>query len=137
MERKNGKIVNTASTCANQYEERLMAYCCSKAAVQHFSKSLARTLAPYNINVNILNPSVVYTPGFAVKSLAQQRRIHPEQFAGKTDKEYIESMVLPRIPLGRLATPEDMGHMVAFLFSEDAKNITGQNHYVGGGLGMS
>lgn len=134
MERKKGKIVNTASIAATVYFEQQMAYACSKAAVQHFSKSLAMTLAPYNINVNILNPGVVYTPGFHVKSMAQQRRLHPERFVGKTDKEYLESIVLSHTPLKRFQTPEDMGHMVAFLLSDDAENITGQTHYVDGGF---
>ena len=136
MERKYGKIVNTASVCATMYVEEWMVYCCSKAAVQHFSKSLAVTLAPYNINVNILNPGIIYTPGFWEKSMAQQRRLHPERFVGKTDKEYLENIVLPRIPLKRLQTPEDMGHMVAFLLSDEAKNITGQTNYVAGGIYM-
>jgi len=136
MERKNGKIVNTSSISATSYSEQVMAYACSKVAVQHFSKSLAMTLAPYNINVNILNPGVVYTPGFHVKNMAQQRRIHPERFVGKTDKEYLESIILPRIPLKRLQTPEDMGHMVAFLLSDEAENITGQTNYVDGGMYM-
>ena len=134
MERKNGKIVNTASIAATSYFEQQMAYACSKAAVQHFSKSLAVTLAPYNINVNILNPGVVYTPGFHVKSMAQQRRLHPERFVGKTDKEYLENMILPQTPLKRLQTPEDMGHMIAFLLSDEAENITGQTNYVDGGM---
>ncbi len=136
MERKNGKIVNTASVCATRYSEQYMAYCCSKAAVQHFSKSLARTLAPYNINVNILNPGIVYTPGFQAKSMAQQRRLHPERFAGKTDEEYMESIFLPQIPLKRFQTSENMGHMVAFLLSDEAENITGQANYVDGGMYM-
>ncbi len=136
MERKSGKIVNTASVCATLYGEQQMAYCCSKAAVQHFSKSLAMTLAPYNINVNILNPGVVYTPGFHVKSMAQRRRLHPERFVGKTDEEYMESIVLPRTPLKRFQTSEDMGYMVAFLLSDEAENITGQTNYVDGGMYM-
>ncbi len=136
MERRNGKIVNTSSVSATQYGEGVMAYACSKAAVQHFSKSLARTLAPYNINVNILNPGVVYTPGFHVKLVAQRRRLHPELFVGKTDKEYWENIILPLTPLKRFQTPEDMGHMIAFLLSDEAENITGQTNYVDGGMYM-
>jgi len=134
MKRKKGKIVNTASVCAHTYGEVTMAYCCSKAAVQHFSRSLAATLAPYNINVNILNPGNVYTPGFHVKLMAQQRKLHPERFVGKTDKEYLESIILPLTSLKRLQTSEDMGHMVAFLLSDEAENITGQANYVDGGM---
>jgi len=54
-------------------------------------------------------------------------------FEGKTDLEFYEEMCYPRIPLKRLQTPEDMGHMVAFLLSDEAKNITGQSMYVDGG----
>lgn len=136
MERRNGKIVNTASVCATLYGEGQMVYCCSKAAVQHFSKSLAKTLAPYNINVNILNPGVVYTPGFHIKNMAHHRQLHPELFEGKTDEEFFKERVLPSTPLNRLQTPEDMGHMVAFLLSDEAKNITGQTNYVDGGQYM-
>ena len=132
MENKSGKIVNTASVCANTYNS-LGAYCCSKAAVQHFSKSLAMTLAPYNVNVNTLNPGNVFTPNFMAKAVAGIRRGHPELFQGKTDLEYYEGMSLPRIPLKRLQTPEDMGNMVAFLLSDEASNITGQAMYVDGG----
>ncbi len=136
MERKNGKIVNTASICANRYAEAGMGYCTAKAAVQHFSKSLAVALAPYNINVNILLPGGVYTPSFGVKDMAQERRLHPERFVGKTDKEYYESMVLSQTPLKRLLTTEDMGHAVVFLLSDEARNITGQSLNVNGGALM-
>ena len=137
MERKYGKIVNTASVAAaSGYGEEGMVYGCSKAAVQYFSKSLAVTLAPYNINVNILNPGSVWTPGFHAKYTAQKRKLHPEWFVGKTDKEYFDSMVGQKRPLKRLLTPEDMGHMVAFLLSDEAQNITGQANYVDGGAYM-
>ena len=83
-----------------------------------------------------LNPAVVYTPSFRVKSMAQQRKLHSELFVGKTDKEYMESIVLPRTPLRRFQTPDNMGHMVAFLLSDEAENITGQTNYVDGGMYM-
>lgn len=136
MERKYGKIVNTSSVAATQYGVGSMAYGCSKAAVQHFSKALAVALAPYDINVNILNPGHVYTPGFQVKSTERQRRLHPERFEEMTDEEYFVSIRMSRTPLKRAQTTEDMGHMVAFLLSDEAKNITGQTNYVDGGRYM-
>ena len=132
MERRNGSIVNTASVCGNTYDS-LGAYCCSKAAVQHFSKSLSRTLAPYNVNVNILNPGNVFTPNFMARNVGRMRKGNPDLFVGKTDLEFYEEMCFPRIPLKRLQTPEDMGHLVAFLLSDEAMNITGQSMYVDGG----
>jgi len=136
MERKYGKIVNTSSTAATGYGEMGMAYGASKIAVEHFSKSLAVTLGPYNINVNILNPGSVWTPNFQAKHYAQLRKLHPEQFAGKTDEEIFQSQRAPSVPLKRLQTAEDMGYMVAFLLSDEAKNITGQTNYVDSGSHM-
>ena len=138
MEQNSGKIVNTSSIAAVRYSEEWMAYGCSKAAVLHFSKSLAVTLAPYNINVNTLHPGIVHTPGFHDKTTASRKDRHPERFEGfeGTEGEWLENHVKSMTPLRRSQTPEDMGHMVAFLLSEEAKNITGHAHYVDGGSCM-
>ena len=53
-----------------------------------------------------------------------------------TSKEYFEKFLVPRMPFKRAQTPEDIGHAVAFLVSEDARNITGQSLNVNGGMIM-
>ena len=62
-----------------------------------------------------------------------ERKNQPEVFEGRTNLERYEMLTFPRIPLKRLQTPEDMGRMIAFLLSDEAKNITGQAMYVDGG----
>ncbi len=133
MKQRYGKIVNTASTCAKSPGEREMAYCCSKAAVLHFSRSLALILAPYDINVNILCPGDVFTPGFEQKTKAQRLRIEADKYKGLTAKELFDKVVMAGIPLKRAQEPEDMGHAVAFLLSDESKNMSGQPMYVDGG----
>ena len=54
-----------------------------------------------------------------------------------TPREYFDKFLVPRVPLKRGQTAEDIGHAVVFLVSEDARNITGQSLNVDGGLVMS
>jgi NAD(P)-dependent dehydrogenase (short-subunit alcohol dehydrogenase family) len=57
--------------------------------------------------------------------------------AGMSNKEmWLKYLVLAITPLGREQTPEDMGRAVAFLVSEEAKNITGQTLHIDGGYVM-
>jgi NAD(P)-dependent dehydrogenase (short-subunit alcohol dehydrogenase family) len=51
-------------------------------------------------------------------------------------REYFEERVIPNVPLGREQTVEDIGRAVVFLVSEDAKNITGQDLNVCGGIAL-
>ncbi len=81
---------------------------------------------------------VVYTPGFHEKTVSQTKALYPERFEEfeGTDREWLENRVKTATPLGRSQTGEDIGHMIAFLLSEEAKNITGQSHYIDGGRFM-
>ncbi len=81
---------------------------------------------------------VVYTPGFHEKTVSQTKALYPERFEGfeGTDREWLEHRIKAATPLGRSQTGEDIGHMIAFLLSEEAKNITGQSHYIDGGRFM-
>ena len=53
-----------------------------------------------------------------------------------TPREYFFKVIAPSTPLKRVLTPEDIGHAVVFLVSEDARNITGQSLNVNGGSFM-
>ncbi len=132
-----GKIVNTGSECAQyQHIPVVSSYCCSKAAVVYFTRNLAYTLAKNNINVNALCPGRVFTLGFHDKVMTIQREMNPDQFKGtegKSNEELFVEAAKTGIPLQRAQTPEDMGHGVAFLLSDEADNVTGTLMNIDGG----
>jgi NAD(P)-dependent dehydrogenase (short-subunit alcohol dehydrogenase family) len=109
-----------------------MSYCVAKAGVIQFSRMLALQLASYNINVNCVCPGILYTPLYE-RSVDRRKQMTPgsEKLSAR---EYFDKYVIAPIPLGREQTPEDVGRAVAFLVSEESRNITGQTLNVDGGL---
>jgi len=94
------------------------AYCATKGGLGTLCKQLAAEWAPHRINVNVVAPTFVNT----------------EMSAGMLlDPNFYNSLV-SRIPLGRIAEPEDIMHAVAFLASAKSDFITGQTLYVDGGI---
>jgi glucose 1-dehydrogenase len=93
----------------------------SKAAIKSLGETIAAELAPYHVNVNIVNPGWIDTPG--------ERRFCTEE------ELYRQGSY---VPWGRLGTPDDIARAVAFLCSQDADYITGATLRVDGGyvLGM-
>ncbi len=94
------------------------AYCASKGGLGVLCKQLAAEWAPHRINVNIVAPTFVNTEMSA---------------AMLADKTFYESVV-SRIPLGRIAEPEDVMRAVLFFVSPASDFITGQTLYVDGGI---
>lgn len=123
---KKGKIVNVSSVIAETGFPGLAPLCASKGAVNSFSFSLARELAPLGICVNVVSPGLVDTES--------SRELFSE-IDGKEDgpifKKYLEE-----IPLQRLATVEEVARAVVYLASEDADYITGQILAINGGVLM-
>lgn len=127
IERRSGKIINISSTAGRRGLPGKAHYHASKFAVIGFTQCLALELAPYNINVNCVCPGVVDT--------YMHREVlapHTARIRGITEDEVYRNMEAS-VPLGRLQTPEDIGNLVAFLASEEAKNVTGQSINVNGG----
>ena len=127
-----GKIVNIASIAGREGRPSLPHYSASKAAVINYTQSLANELARYNINVNAVCPGLLWTPMW--EQVAGRYGADDPQFADLAPEEIFNSMVKANILLGRPQTPEDIGEAVAFLVSEDARNITGQALNVDGGF---
>jgi len=125
-----GKIINMSSTSGRRGSV-LLAYCSSKAAVIVMSQVVALQLAPYNVNVNCVCPGQVWTPLWDrhASLLAQS----DPSYAGMTPKEIFDKITSSKTPLGRPQTVEDIGNAVAFLASDEAKEITGQALNVDGG----
>jgi 3-oxoacyl-[acyl-carrier protein] reductase len=113
---KYGRIVITSSiTGPRTGQPGLAHYAATKAGINGFIKTAAIELARYNITVNAIEPGNILTEG--MEGLGAQ---------------YIRDQELS-IPLGKLGTPEDCGHAVLFLASDEAQYITGQTIIVDGG----
>jgi glucose 1-dehydrogenase len=111
-----GKIIIIGSILAVIPMPTSAAYNMAKAAINHLGPTLAAELAPYRVNVNVINPGYIDTPG--------ERKFATEEHMRQ---------VAPRIPWGRLGTPHDIGRAAAFLASDDADYITGSVVQVDGG----
>jgi 2-hydroxycyclohexanecarboxyl-CoA dehydrogenase len=120
--RGGGKIVSIASDAGRVGSTGEAVYAGCKAAIIGFSKTLARELARYRINVNVVCPGPTETA------------LLRDAMAGR--EKLIESMKRG-IPLGRLGQPDDLAGAVAFFASSDADYVTGQVLSVSGGLTMA
>jgi 3-oxoacyl-[acyl-carrier protein] reductase len=116
---KYGKIVNVSSIAGKMGDiTSAPGYGPSKAGIDALTKTLARQLAPYGVNVNAVSPHAIETEMSA-------------QWSEERRKEIIAS-----IPLGRLGKPEDVAEAVMFLASDEASFITGEILDVNGGALM-
>jgi len=115
--RSRGKILIISSIHAELPVPGSAPYNMAKAAINHFGETLAAELTPYHINVNIINPGWIDTPG--------ERKYATEEEIREGAK---------RLPWKRLGTIEDIGKAAAFLTSDDADYITGATLRVDGGL---
>jgi len=123
---RGGRVVNMASIAVERPKPFLSAYAASKAAVLALTRSLAQEVATFGVTVNAVLPGDVDT---AMKQWGLQLEA---QVMGRPYDDVLAGAVA-RIPLGRLATPEDVAHLVAFLASDEASFITGQAYNLTGG----
>jgi gluconate 5-dehydrogenase len=120
IEKKKGKVINLSSV--RGIRATLWGgnegYCATKGAVDMITRSLASEWAPYNINVNAIGPSLIYT------ELAAATLQDPERL-----QKY-----LANVPLKRVGQPRDLVGACIFLASAASDFITGQILYLDGGL---
>jgi 2-hydroxycyclohexanecarboxyl-CoA dehydrogenase len=121
IERRAGKIVSIGSDAGRVGSTGEAVYSAAKAGVIGFTKTLAREVARYGINVNVVCPGPTNTPLL-------------QEIAGGNEK--LMASLRQAIPLGRTGEPDDIAGAVAFLASDDAGFITGQTLSVSGGLSM-
>jgi NAD(P)-dependent dehydrogenase (short-subunit alcohol dehydrogenase family) len=128
---RGGRIINIASNAAKQASAMGAAYSASKFAVLGLTQASALDLAPYGVTVNAVCPGPINTDRLSYweRARAEERGIPLEEFRAKIVKDTGQAT-----PLGRIAEPEDVAHMVSFLVSEEACFITGQAYNVNGGL---
>ena len=123
---RGGRIVNMASIAAEKPKPYVSAYAASKAAVVALTRSLAQEVAQFGVTVNAVLPGDVDT---ALKRWG----LELETLVTGQPYEEVVAAAVARIPLGRLATPEDVAQLVAFLASDEADFITGQAYNITGG----
>lgn len=122
----DGRLVAVASVAGRSGRADALDYAASKAGVISVIRSLALAAAP-DIRVNAVCPGVVDTP------MTEAIHSHRSAETGLTVQESMNEMT-GRIPLGAMATPEQVASVVAFLLSDEAGHVTGQSINVCGGL---
>jgi len=129
LKQKEGTIINISTGAAKQpIWEMTMSYSSAKAALNAYSKALANEVGSKGIRVNTVSPGVVRTPlmNEFVENIAQQ--------SGSSFEDSFQNIIdTVGVPLGRMAEPEEVASIVAFLASSEAQYITGANISVDGG----
>jgi 3-oxoacyl-[acyl-carrier protein] reductase len=112
-------FVSSSLTHASTITPNYVVYAASKAAVEQFTRTLAKDLAHLGINVNTFSPGPTDTPLFR---------------EGKS--ESLMNWFANLSPFGRLGTSEDIQGVVSFLVGPDSKWVSGQNIRVNGGFAV-
>jgi 3-oxoacyl-[acyl-carrier protein] reductase len=115
-----GAIVNVSSISALRATNRNPPYGAIKAAVDHYTGSQAKVLAPKGIRVNAVAPGSIEFPG---GTWEKRREDNPALYNG----------TLKQIAFGRMGKPEEVGDVILFLASPYARWVTGQSIVVDGG----
>jgi 3-oxoacyl-[acyl-carrier protein] reductase len=118
IENRYGKIVNISSIYGKSGGIAAISYSSAKAGIIGLTKSVARELGRYQINVNVVLPGLILTPTIA-----------------KMAEKY-KNMIIDNTPLGRIGQPEEVANVVVFLASDEASFMTGASVEVSGGWNM-
>ncbi|WP_255171142.1 SDR family NAD(P)-dependent oxidoreductase [Natrononativus amylolyticus] len=124
MERETGKIIAISSDAGRVGSTGEAVYAGTKAGAIGFTKTLARELARFDVQCNVISPGPTETP--LLEEMQEETEIARKIHDGMEN----------HIPLGRKAKPEDIASGVAFFASSDADYVTGQVLSVSGGLTM-
>jgi len=124
MDRKYGKIINISSSAgmgsSSAPNECNANYAAAKAAVNQLTKTFARDLGPYGINVNSLAPGSIETANSFTKRSREDAEKH---------SAYREKLAV----LGRRGKPDEIANVAVFLASDESSFITGQVILADGG----
>ena len=118
IENVYGKIVNISSVWGKSGALSEISYSSAKAGMIGLTKSVARELGRYQINVNVVLPGLILTP--TISKMAEK----------------YQNMIIEDTPLRRMGQPEEVANVVAFLVSDEASFMTGAMVEVSGGWNM-
>lgn len=125
-----GSIVTTSSVNAFLPDPAVIDYSAAKAALSNFCKSLSKEVGPRGIRVNTISPGPVATdlwlgPDGVAASVGRATSADPAAVAAGAAAQSVT---------GRFTTPDEVGHLVAFLAGDASANITGADFTIDGGL---
>jgi NAD(P)-dependent dehydrogenase (short-subunit alcohol dehydrogenase family) len=122
IERGGGSVINTASMCGLVASPNQAPYSAAKGGVVALTRQMAIDYAPHHVRVNGIAPSEVRTPmflGFINRAPDPKKKMQE---------------LVARIPMGRVAEPEELARVALFLASDDSSYVTGVTLPVDGGL---
>lgn len=118
---KGASIIINASTSADRGAPSMGAYAASKAALRSFARTWANELKDRGIRVNAISPGPTDTSGVT-------------ELVGAENADGYNETIGSSLPIGRIASPEEMAAVVAFLASSDSSFMLGANVVVDGGV---
>ena len=128
VERRYGKVVNIITDAARLGQERQCNYSAAKGGVLSFTKSIAKEVGRYNINVNAVSPGATDTP------MRRDMLRQLVESVGEAKAAEREEKVKRAYALRRIGEAEDIVNAVLYLCSDVARHITGQTLSVNGGF---
>ena len=126
MAKNWGRIINLTSISVKQPVDNLVLSNSLRAGVTGFTKSLSNEVAKFNITVNNVAPGLTLTGRLYELAVIEAKE------RGKSHEEILVEMA-KRVPLNRLARPEEIASVVVFLASKQASYVTGNTIQVDGG----
>jgi NAD(P)-dependent dehydrogenase (short-subunit alcohol dehydrogenase family) len=128
--RRQGRIINMASTAGKWGSRNQSAYNVSKHAVVGLTRCVALEASPYNVTVNAI------CPGFIQTDMVEELKAQVAHSSGMSGEEMVKA-ALSRVPLGRILNPSEIASLAVYLGSSESSGMTGQSIHVDGGMVLS
>jgi 3-oxoacyl-[acyl-carrier protein] reductase len=127
----SGRIINIGAVGGRVQQRGLTVYCAAKAGVIGFTRNLASEVASRGVNV------LGVAPGIMIKEDMRQMILNPQTDQQRAGRAVIHEALKNQVQLGRIALPEEVANMVAYLASDAANYMCGQTIDVAGGQWMN
>ena len=121
-----GRIINFTSVAVKQTIDNLILSNSFRSGLIGFAKSLSNEFAKFNITVNNI------APGYTLTNRLYDLAVSQAKHSGLSHEEVLAEMA-KQVPMNRLARPEEIGALVAYLCSNQAGYITGNTIHIDGG----